>query len=378
MTLEEEIAIEMNKPQRERKTNAELAAAYGVTPRTIRKKKTDYRRHNREEWDEFFDIPKSIITSRGKTVRLPDGSYEKVTFRPQDEALHHALRFEDVERAVANVKYQPSTGERSGTLVVCAADFQAGKVGSGGNSISLVERVVAVLQRWENELPHYDTIILAELGDIIESFTNVVSQSQTNDLSLTDQIRTAQLLLVECIKVLAPKCRRLIYAAVPSNHSAVRSGIGSKNRSNAPDDDYGLLIQENIALALEGRDAFKHIEYVKPEKWEEATTVLLADGTGVGFTHGDLAGSMSKMDSWFAGCSHGHRGGLHDADILVHGHFHTPALSMSGDCRWIVSAPSIDNGSDWFTNKTGKRSPSAMLTFEAAHGRVENWKLWEA
>lgn len=61
----------------------EMASLYGVHRRSVSR----HRTHLKQETDEFFDeVPKSQITSRGKTVRLEDGSYEKVTYRPnQDE-----------------------------------------------------------------------------------------------------------------------------------------------------------------------------------------------------------------------------------------------------------------------------------------------------
>ena len=373
MTLDEEIRFNLNRPAEERLTNVEIGRMYGVSETTVR------RHAARIDVDEFFGIPNSIITSRGKTQRLPDGSYEKVTYNPASMALIEALTYDDVSKAIENYvpKRSENTSKIDDTLVVCAADFQTGKTSEGGGTVELIGRVLNILDQWARELPFYDTIIMADLGDIIENFTNVVSQSQTNDLSLTDQIRVAQRLLLETLMCLAPKCEHLIYVAVPSNHAAVRSGIGSKNRSNSPDDDYGLLIQDNIQLAVTGRKEFEHIEFVSPDKWEEAVTIVLDDGTGIAFTHGDLAGSMSKMSRWFADMSHAHRSSLHLADVLVHGHFHTPSISMSGDCRWIIGAPSIDNGSPWFSNGRGDRSPSAMLTFNVGGHSAYNWKLWE-
>lgn len=375
MTLDQEIKANLRREGKDRLTNVQIGRMYGVSEATVR------RHAAKLDVDEFFGIPNSIITSRGSTRRLPDGSYEKITYDPRDLAVVEALTYDDVDKAISNYvprRYEnTSTKHSDDTLVVCAADFQTGKTDEAGGTVALVERVLDILEQWRQQLPFYDTIILADLGDIVENFTNVTSQAQTNDLSLTDQVRVAQRLLLETLLCLAPRCEHLIYVAVPSNHSGVRSGVGSKKRSNAPDDDYGILIQDNIQLAVAGREGLEHVEFVSPSKWEEAVTVLLQDGTGIGFTHGDLAGSQAKMGQWFANMSHAHRSGLHEADVLVHGHFHTPSLSMSGDCRWIIGAPSIDNGSSWFSNARGDRSVSAMLTFNVGGHSAYNWKLWE-
>ena len=63
-------------------SNVANGANLGVSESTIRR----HRAAPHTEFDPFFtDIPVSSITSRGQTVRLPDGSYHKVTYRPQDE-----------------------------------------------------------------------------------------------------------------------------------------------------------------------------------------------------------------------------------------------------------------------------------------------------
>ena len=204
----------------------------------------------------------------------------------------------------------------------------------------------------------------------------MASQAQTNDLSLTDQIRTVQRLYAEAVKLLAPLCESLVYVAVPSNHCAVRTGPGKNSRANAPDDDFGIMISKNIEDIVADREGFEHVTFFRPEKWEEAVTVQASDGTHVGFTHGHLAGSQSKVPRWFRDLAFGRRSGLYDARILVHGHWHNFAVQQAGDARWIISCPSADRGSDWWTNISGDSTRPAILTFEARSGNAQNWRLW--
>lgn len=68
-------------------TNVALGRLYGLSETSIRR----HRKHIDEASvednpDPFFDVPTSIITSRGKTVRLPDGSYEKIHYDPSKTA----------------------------------------------------------------------------------------------------------------------------------------------------------------------------------------------------------------------------------------------------------------------------------------------------
>ena len=384
--LDEAILANEALPERERKTNTDLAEEFNTSEATVRRHKRALKRKGRDELDRdaFFDLPVGAITKRGKTVRLADGSYEKVEYRPGAVEMEEAKRlaYEDLEPVFREpVLARPSAiaQAREATPIVCLADFQIGAVQSGGGTADTVRLVRRALHDIANDLngpAQYKRIILADVGDSTEGFWNVASQAQTNDLSLTDQIRTVQRLYAEAVRLLAPLCESLYYVAVPSNHCAVRTGMGKNRRANAPDDDFGILISKNIEDILEDRPGFEHVEFFRPEKWEEAVTVDAADGTRIGFTHGHLAGSQSKVPGWFRDLAFGRRSGLYDARILVHGHWHNFGVRQVGDARWIISCPSADRGSDWWTNISGDSTRPAILTFEAQGGNASSWELY--
>lgn len=384
--LDEAIIANDALPERERKTNIDLAEEFNTSEATVRRHRRALKRKGRDDLDRdaFFDLPVGAITKRGKTVRLSDGSYEKVEYRPGAVEMEEAKRlsYEDLEpvfREPTLARPSALAQAREATPIVCLADFQVGKTQSGGGTEDTVRLVRRALHDIANDLngpAQYRRIILADVGDSTEGFWNVASQAQTNDLSLTDQIRTVQRLYAEAVRLLAPLCESLYYVAVPSNHCAVRTGPGKNSRANAPDDDFGIMISKNIEDVVEDRPGFEHVSFHRPEKWEEAVTVEAADGTRIGFTHGHLAGSQSKVPSWFRGLAFGHRSGLHDARILVHGHWHNFAVSQAGDARWIISCPSADRGSDWWTNLSGDSTKPAILTFEAQGGNASSWELY--
>lgn len=383
--LDEAIIANDALPERERKTNIDLAEEFNTSEATVRRHRRALKRRSKDELarDEFFDLPVGAITKRGKTVRLADGSYEKIEYRPgaveMEEAKH--LAFEDLE-PVFREPLLPKPArllDKGETLIVCMADFQVGKTGQGGgteDTVRLVRRAIADIAHDIENVGRYERIILADVGDSTEGFWNVASQAQTNDLSLTDQIRTVQRLYAEALRTLAPLCESLYYVAVPSNHCAVRTGMGKNSRANAPDDDFGIMISKNIEDVIEDRPGFEHVQFFRPEKWEEAVTVDAADGTRVGFTHGHLAGSQSKVPTWFRDLAFGRRSGLYDARILVHGHWHNFGVRQAGDARWIISCPSADRGSDWWTNVSGDSTRPAILTFEARAGNASSWELY--
>jgi hypothetical protein len=384
--LDEAIIANDALPERERKTNQDLADEFNTSEASVRRHRRALQRRGRDELerDAFFDLPVGAITKRGKTVRLADGSYEKIEYRPGAVEMEEAKRlaWEDLEpvfREPLLSKPAPIVKDDDDTLVVCLADFQVGKTGSGGDTedtVRLVRRAIRDIADDIRFRDPYKRIIIADVGDSTEGFWNVAAQAQTNDLSLTDQIRTVQRLYAEAVQLLTPLCESLYYVAVPSNHCAVRTGPGKNSRANAPDDDFGIMISKNIEDIIDGRPGYEHVTFHRPEKWEEAVTVDAADGTRIGFTHGHLAGSQSKVPGWFRDLAFGRRSGLYDARILVHGHWHNFAVSQAGDARWIISCPSADRGSDWWTNLSGDSTRPAILTFEAQGGNAAAWTLY--
>ena len=383
--LEEAIIANDALPERERKTNIDLAEEFNTSEATVRRRRRALKRKGRDDLDRdaFFDLPVGAITKRGKTVRLADGSYEKIEYRPGTLEMEEAKRlsYEDLEpvfREPLLPKPAPAIREDD-TLIVCLADFQVGKTQSGGGTEDTVRLVRRAIKDIADDIlfrDPYKRIILADVGDSTEGFWNVAAQAQTNDLSLTDQIRTVQRLYAEALRTLAPLCSSLYYVAVPSNHCAVRTGLGKNSRANAPDDDFGIMISKNIEDIVEDREGFEHVEFFRPEKWEEAVTVDAADGTRIGFTHGHLAGTQAKVPTWFRDLAFGRRSGLYDARILVHGHWHNFGVRQVGDARWIISCPSADRGSDWWTNVSGDSTKPAILTFEARDGNAMSWELY--
>lgn len=349
-------------------TNEQLGSMAGVSERTIRRRKSEMRSLP----EPFFtDVPREIITSRGRSIRTEDG-WEKITYRPQDLAKLEAAKYEDVEAAIAAWTPQapPKTAPNLRTEVLCMADFQVGKTASGGGTQQLVDRVLASTQHFVDRIEQTKPalVILAELGDVLENFDNVGSQRATNDLDLTQQIRTARRLVTEVILRVAPYAPRVVVPSVPSNHAAVRLA-GSKDFASNPNNDWGVELSYQLEEKFADREGLEHVMFRRTEGYDEALTVGLPDGTVVGFVHGHQA-SADKIGDWWKGQSHGRRVGLHLADILFHGHYHNFSVRQTGDERWIIGTSSSDGGSDWFANKTGDTAKVGMTMLA-----IEN-RMW--
>ena len=341
-------------------------------------------------------VSPEAVTPYRASLRIPemDGSWLKINIDPSQAALEQGERvaFEtlraDMDKYADNYKrtHEGIVGAggayADGTLVVALADFQTGKTDVHGGTVNLYKRVRSVYAQMEAELPHYKTIIAADLGDIIENFMNVGSQRQSNDLNLTDQLEAAISLIWEGLRVLHSKCDNLVYVAVPSNHGEVRTGVGNKNRaSSVLSDDYGIHVQRQIRRMAEMRpDVYGNMSFVCPSDYDAACTVKPSadDKSVLFFEHGHVGGgaSQAKMRQHVKNMQAGRIAYAHMANIFVHGHYHTPEMYLVGDKTWVVGVSSIDSGSSWFTNATGESAPSAVTSFVAKDGMVRDMRLW--
>lgn len=380
--LDEAIIENDSLPQCQRRTNQAIADEYGTSEAAVRRHRKALKRRSemgKGGIDEYFGVPVEAITARGKTVRLADGSYEKITYKPGvvERAEVQEKRFEDLTPIFAEPVDKAGDVDGRATLTVVVSDLQIGKTDRAGGTEETVRRVraaVAKIAAWA--AGRYRKIILVDCGDSTEGFSNTVSQAQTNDLPLTYQIRTAQALLADTLRALAAAAPEVTYVAVPSNHCQVRTGVGRSNRASFPGDDYGLLIADNIRQIIADRTDYAHVRFMTPEKRLESLTVRAADGTVMGVTHGHVAGSKSRVAEWFRGQAFGCVAGMQDARVLLHGHWHSFSVQTVGDSRQIICAPTMDPGSSWFQNASGESSLPRLLTFELGGGTSSEWRLW--
>ena len=379
-------------------------AAVGVSAASAEVLADRANRAMKEAYDAATELAASTlgvspeaVTPYRASLRIPKmggGSWLKVDIDPTKAALAEGERvaFEtlraDMDKYADNYKrtHEGAAGVggayADGTLVVALADFQTGKTDVHGGTVNLYKRVRSVYAQMEAELPHYKTIIAADLGDIIENFMNVGSQRQSNDLNLTDQLEAAISLIWEGLRVLHSKCDNLVYVAVPSNHCEVRTGVGNKNRaSSVLSDDYGIHVQRQIRRMAEMRpDVYGNMSFVCPSDYDAACTVKPSadDKSVLFFEHGHVGGgaSQAKMRQHVKNMQAGRIAYAHMANIFVHGHYHTPEMYLVGDKTWVVGVSSIDSGSSWFTNATGESAPSAVTSFVAKDGMVRDMSLF--
>lgn len=357
------------------KTNVQIGREYGVAETSVRRHKA----HTSAEGVQLFaDVPSEVITARGRTVRLPDGSYEKVSWKPNAMALHQTLSYDDLAKSLEGWIPQHLTltsPVHSYTDVLNASDLQIGKANQrGGGTPETLARAKQSVERFASRLLRDtpEAAVLVDGGDPIENCFNVPSQLVTNDLDVPAQIRIFRRFMIEAIKTLAPLVPVLYYVAVPSNHGAHRTGY--KSPGGTTDADFGLEVSHQIEDAIAENTFLKdRVVFVRPEPLYE-TAVVSVSGTKVAFTHGHNSASEKTHGLWWAKQDHGRMPGW-DADILTVAHFHTMGLEQSGDGRWIVKVASSDPGSDWYSNRTGESALPGMTAFKVSNGQWSDLSL---
>lgn len=270
--------------------------------------------------------------------------------------------------------YTPVRGEAadiepSGTFVFCFADPQVGKVDFNGNSADTISRFLASLDHacaLLDENPATQ-IIWADLGDGIENFCNTSSQRQTNDLNLVEQVRVLRRLQMEGIQRFL-EYANVVHVSVPSNHSQNR--VGFQSPASTSHDDWGIEVQiqlEDVFKMAPAREDGHTLTFLAPEEHYESVSWVTDDGTNLGFVHGHRAGQQTSLERWWAGQALGDQPTALSQILLV-GHFHNWNLNSVGNQRYIITTPSLDNGSSWFTVSRGNVATAGVLTLRVKDG----------
>jgi hypothetical protein len=253
-------------------------------------------------------------------------------------------------------------------LVVMWSDLQVGKVDYRGNSQSLIDRVALMQSRLmemvKREKP--ERIIFADLGDTVENFGNQadLQQLQSSDLSIMEQVDLATTFAWQTIKMLAEKVPDITYASVGSNHCQWRV---SKQVVGKASDDWGIFIGRQLARL--SKEAGLGIRFIEPQEHDESLALdVFGDGFHIlGIAHGHQAKRPDNMGQWWRGQAFG-RQPVADASVLIHGHWHHLRVTEMGSTprgtsRFLVMAPTMDNGSGWWKKITGEDSIPGLGVF---------------
>lgn len=268
-------------------------------------------------------------------------------------------------------------------LVILWSDLQVGKVDYRGGSDKLIERVELTKIRLKNLIREQkpSKIIFADLGDTIEGFSNTadMAQLQSNDLSIMEQVDLSITFAYDTIRSIYELVPDITYASVGSNHCQWRVG---KQQVGKGTDDWAIFIGRQLARLAEAQDL--NIRFLEPQPWDESLAIDVFDDQFhvLGVVHGHQAGGRPEnVPDWWRKQSFGKQP-VSDATVLVHGHWHHLRVTELGSTphghsRFLISASTLDNGSNWFRKQSGEDSVPGLVTFVLERGVGFSGTVWK-
>jgi len=343
-----------------------------------------------ENFDDFLidagldptdiDVIPPVRTSRWQRY---DGEWltsYRFTFRKKKSAFDLPKLLADADK---NYK-QPKPGKANPTaLVVLWSDLQVGKIDIHGGTDELVARVNKVRDDLIEKITTLKPAkcVFVDTGDTIEGFDNKASNQQlySNDLSLHDQVDLATTMAWRTIKAIAELVPEVVYASVGSNHCQWRRGGQQIGKAT---DDWGVFIGRQLARLAQECGAI-NIRFLEPQEHDESLAIDVFDDRYhiLGVVHGHQVGRPDLIAGWFRGQAFGRQPVSH-ATTLVHGHFHhlrIQELGMTdeGYSRFIVGAPTLDNGSTWFRNTSGESATPGLACFALEQNKPFTGTVWK-
>jgi predicted phosphodiesterase len=280
----------------------------------------------------------------------------------------------DVEALIREVKRRktPSVNDilADRALVVCLADWQAGKPDHGGVE-ALVERLMALkdavparVKESQKTGKPISALYVIGMGDMVEACDgHYAMQAFGVELDGRQQVKLVRRILTMLITEWSKLPVKMVVGCVPGNHGQARKN-GKAYTTFEDNDDLAVFEQVQEILA-HNADAYQNISWVIPNG--DMTITLDVCGTVVAFAHGhQFFGSgipLAKARTWWKS----KMAAMHptgDAKVLVFGHYHHLQVLQDGP-RTILGCPSNDGGSRWFEEQGGPTTACGTLTFVA-------------
>jgi predicted phosphodiesterase len=296
--------------------------------------------------------------------------YYRATVVPSRDAVDGP----DVDALIRQVKRRkakpPTDVLAERALVVCLADWQAGKSDHGGVE-ALVERLMALKDAVPKRVKDaqrtgtpISALYVVGMGDMVENTCDHYAQ-QTFSVALDrrQQVKLVRRILTELISEWSRLPVKMVVGCVPGNHGENRRG--GKSFTTFEDNDDVAVFEQVQEILGHNPDAYQNVSWVIPDG--DMTITLDVCGTVVAFAHGhQFTGSglpLNKAKSWWSGKMRAmHPTG--DAQVLVFGHYHHLQVLQDGP-RTIFGCPSNDGGSRWFEERGGPTTACGTLTFVA-------------
>jgi hypothetical protein len=285
----------------------------------------------------------------------------------------------DVDELIAEIRrHRPRKRPAAvggGAFNALLTDWQFGKV-EGDGIKGTIERVDAMILAVEARILELrragrdlDELVVYLGGDMVEGCDGFYAmQTFTVGLDRRDQVKAARRLLRDALIRWSRLFDRVTVTGVGGNHGENRKD-GKAFTTFADNDDVAIL--EQTAEIMSAGSAYEHVRFIIPTD-HLAITVPVA-GHVVGLTHGHLArvtGATpeAKLHRWYEQQAGG-KLPIGDADVLLTAHYHSFAVADWGGAWWIQGG-TLDGGSRWFTDSTGRYSKPGTVTFTLTPGQA--------
>lgn len=258
-------------------------------------------------------------------------------------------------------------GRPSVAAVINLADIQGGKSEGGG--------VAATRKRLEDGLLNVDAwldrmwqtydideLVLVNNGDPYEGCAgNYAAQLFTVELNHRGQMNFVLDVWEQYARHLFPQFDRAQFVSVLCNHTQM-GRMGQAKNQTSDSDSGGAFLAETLKRILAERPEFGHVEWTIPH--DQMNVYTTAAGVPLAMNHGHAIpgndGAVS-FEKWLNGQVRGDSK-AHEAKVWVTAHRHHFAMWDMGSCV-VLQAPSLDGGSKWLTDMTGRYSRSGILAF---------------
>lgn len=296
----------------------------------------------------------------------------KVNIRVKRDVAYKDEDYKELVSLIKRHKKTPITPSEDGVFFINCADWQMGKADGYGTkgtveaileAIENIESRIRDLRKLGREINH---IVIAGIGDMVENCDgHYASQTFTVELNRRQQNRLVRRLLIKLVIMASKLAEKVSVYAVPGNHGENRKD-GKSYTTVGDNDDVAVFEQVADALA-QNPEVYGHVNFYLPEDDIYMMCPIFEDENEyVCFFHGHMtnggADPRKKIHDWwedqtFTGKDPG------KARLLITGHYHHLSITEYDNNKIHIQCPTIDGGSDWFLNLTGKHSRPGTLTF---------------
>jgi hypothetical protein len=259
--------------------------------------------------------------------------------------------------------------------VINLADIQGGK-SEGGGVAATAKRLEDGLQnvdRWLDRMASdysIGEIVLVNNGDPMENCAgNYAAQLFTVELNTRQQMNFVLDVWEQYARHLFPGHAKARFVSVLCNHGEFGRMGAAKNQTSDSDNAGGFLA-ETLRRVLD-RPEFGHVEWTIPH--DQMNVYADVAGVPMAFNHGHKipGNDASGFEKWLNGQVRGDHD-AHRARIWQTAHRHHFAAWDMGSCS-VFQAPSLDGGSKWLTDMTGRYSRSGILAYLVGEHAPLGW-----